>query len=286
MRRNSVPMFEQLEGRSMFSAFVGPTTTPVGADVSGAPIEAPIKHAANAKSYNMMSVMGYTARGSSRNYNVAYWFDNNGATDSGNVAATVQVASKTKKLDGKNAIVVSIPGSPAQVGGAFASDSKGVYVLASDAVGPGGSTHLRLHGLQISPATMKVGQRFSDAGTFDGTFTVVINGKTYSGTLSGRAKSVMKITSQQTTVEPAGQFKTAEIQWDVTLTGTVTLNYEGVKINYDLNSTNHTRYRVAPGVGIVYSTTDLDNRYTSTNPFAPSVRTAFTTTFDLTGYDL
>lgn len=283
------PMFESLESRELFSGAVAPMgpTLPPANEPTGATVEVPMTRAATVKTYNLMSLLGYDRRGRAWNYGLTYWFDNDGQTGSGNASSTIKVSTKTRTLDGKKANVVSIPSGSVQAGGSFYADSKGTYLLAVDQGIPGaGQTHLRVHGLQIAPAKLKVGQRYSDAGTFTATFTVMIAGKEYSGTVNGRVKSVLKLVDQENAVTHAGVFPAVRVQWDLTLTGTVTLNFNGTPIKYDLNSTSYNKYLASPGIGIVHSDTEIDNRYISQSPFVPSVRTAISTTFDLKSYSL
>jgi|GEM_PF-6646491 len=276
-------MVQALEQRMLLSG-----AHPVDAAALAAPREAAVhvptarpKEAAS--SYNLMNLFAYDKLGAQWTYRTRYTARSSEGSDSGSGTQSVNVGRQTVRIDGHNCDVVTIDTPETSQKYAWYSDSSGTYctLIATD-LGMG-KLELKLHDTRVAPRSLSVGRTYSDKGTFDGTFTISGYGQSIVGKVGGSVAATSRLAGTETVKVAAGRFSAVKGQYELTMSGKMTIRYQGRNYTANFSATASETFWAVPGTGMVKSQ-DQMSVYVSMS--GESERVTVTSNTELTGSSL
>jgi hypothetical protein len=207
-------------------------------------------------SYNLMALTGYNRLGASWNYDVSSVVSGTGGTSSTSGTQTIGVKRTTGVYEGHNCNIIKTTGSGITMTNAWYTDSTGTHCMGYVQASSLGTINVRVHNTVIAPKAMTLGQAYSDAGTFDGTFKMSAQGTTIVGTLRGTTTARSQLYKVDPVTVPAGTFNNAiKGMQTLAMTGTMTITYEGATYRAQYSAKVPQTFWAVPNKGIVRSMT-------------------------------
>ena len=241
-------MIEELESRTFLSA------EPVYGPFPAAPLAQRVAAPQVAETYNLMSLLGYDQLGASWSYDTEYSVKQGSTTNSGSDTLTVSVGDGTTRLDGRPCNNITVEGAQATVKTAwYTAPRLGVNQMLSASTNNLGTVTARLHGVRLSPATMIIGRRYADSGTFNGTFRMESGARVYTGSLSGQARAASQLLGNEHVVVPAGEYDAVKGKYLVRLGGKLRIRYRGKTYTANYTSVVSQNFWAVQGNGVVKS---------------------------------
>ena len=258
MRDADRPMIDSLESRLFLSAQA--VHDPLAPLVAAPAIHASAarRRAAAAATINIEDLLGFTRRGAWWKYNTNFQIAGDAGNKSGSGPATVAVGKRTAKYNGQKSNIVTFSAAGAKLSTAWSTDSTGTDINAVGIKAGFGKVDLKLHGTQVAPTSLTIGQPYSDNGTFDGKITAKIKGRRVTGTVNGTSSATSELTGTESITVPAGTFSATKGIYSVRFNGTIRVRYAGQTFTANFTATVNETFWAVQGTGVVKAITSAN----------------------------
>jgi hypothetical protein len=239
-------------------------STAITSDRACARIE-PLEHrlllSASPEKFNLMSLLGYDRLGASYKHRTTTTIASDiGAGGSSTVSTKTSIAAKKKMYDGHacNVVKTAVVGGSTTATTAWYRDSSGIYSTAQFNSGGGVTITAELEDTRVGPKMLTAGKKYTDRGTFDGSFRANAYGEIVSGEFDGTTSASAKIFGRERiTVRGKTYARAVKGVFTIALNGTIEIEVDDESVSTSMKATATTTFWSAPGIGVVRA----DNKF-------------------------
>lgn len=198
--------------------------------------------------YAMEDIRRYDQLGAWWDYDATF----KGSAGTGSASVRVAVGDQTQTVNGLECSVIS-SGVGGTVSSAWHADADGIRMESWSLDSPSANVQF-FFDAQVASPTMFLKDAFKGTGTITGDWDIVYNGVTIHGTVDGDIVVSSTLLGHEEVMVPAGIYLAAKVSTTATMTGDVSLSYQGIPFTAVFTVVNRQTWWGVDSVGIVKAT--------------------------------
>jgi hypothetical protein len=213
---------------------------------------------ASPEKFNLMSLLGYDRLGAWYKHRTTTTITSDiGSGGTSTVNTKTAIAPQKKVYDGhaSNLVKTTVVGrSGATATSAWYRDSTGIYSTSQINSGGGVTISAELHDTRVGPKMLQTGKKYTDSGSFDGSFRANVEGEIITGEFDGTSSASAKIFGRES-ISVRGKTYANAVKgvFTVALSGRIDVEVDDESLSATMKATVTQTFWAAPGVGVVSS---------------------------------